>query len=80
MNAGAIDYVTTYSLYPTKDSKLKLDLEILKEDNHIYPEDIKDKSCVGFSLIYYDDKDEKYVADSYINCEKYTTKGFSDYK
>lgn len=80
MNTGALDYVNSHSLYPVKDNKLKLDLEFLKEDNYVYEEDINDKSCVGFSLVHYDDKEEKYVINSYINCDKYTTEGYSDYK
>lgn len=80
MSSGALDYVNSHSLYPVKDNKLKLDLELLTEDNYVYEEDINDKSCVGFSLVHYDDKDEKYVVSSYINCDKYTTDGYSDYK
>ena len=42
--------------------------------------ELTDKSCSGFSLVYYDDVSEKYVTNSYINCSKYTTDGYSDYK
>lgn len=80
MNVGALDYVETYSLYPVKGNKLKLDLEFLEENNYVYSEDIKDKTCAGFSLVHFDDEEEKYVISSYINCDKYTTEGYSDYK
>lgn len=80
MNEAALDYVNSYELYPTKDSKLKLDLSVLKDFNYIYEEEIADNSCEGFSIIYYNDIDEKYVVSSYVNCDRYTTKGFSDYK
>ncbi len=80
MNASALDYVESNELYPVSGSKLKLDLEVMKEYNYIYEEDIADKSCEGFALVYYDDIDEEYVVDSYINCNKYTTKGYADYK
>ena len=80
MNASALDYVETNELYPVIGSKLKLDLEVMKEYNYIYEEDIADNSCEGFSLVYYDDIDKEYVIDSYVNCNKYTTKGYADYK
>lgn len=80
MSAGALDYVKTYRLYPVKENKLKLDLEFLREDNYVYSKDIKDKSCRGFAMVYYNDNDEQYVVDSYIDCNKYTTKGYNDYK
>ncbi|MGN1371880.1 MAG: hypothetical protein ACI4XM_06380 [Candidatus Coprovivens sp.] len=80
ISSGALDYVTSNSLYPVKENKLKLDLDFLREDNYVYDSAIKDNSCTGFSLVYYDDKNEDYVVNSYINCDKYTTKGYSDYK
>ena len=80
MNAGVLDYVETNSLYPVKDNKLKVDLEFMLEENYVYAKELTDKSCSGFSLVYYDDVSEKYVTNSYINCSKYTTDGYSDYK
>lgn len=80
LNAGALDYVETNSLYPVKDNKLKLDLEFLLEDNYVYAEDVKDKTCSGFALVHYNDETKEYVVSSYINCEKYTTEGYNDYK
>lgn len=80
MNEVTIDYVQTYQIYSGYDNKLKLDLEVLKEENLISDEDIADKSCEGFSIVYYDDIEAEYRVDSYINCSKYTTEGYSDYK
>lgn len=80
MNNGALDYVKTNELYPGKDNKLKLDLDFLLEDNYVYEDEVKDKSCYGFALVHYNDEEEDYVVSSYINCDKYTTEGFSDYK
>lgn len=80
MDVAALDYVESNNLYPTKDSKLKLDLNVLRDYNYIYDDEITDNTCKGFSMIYYDDIDEKYVVDSYVNCDKYTTKGYGDYK
>ena len=80
MNEAALTYVQGYSLYMSKDNRLNLNLEVLKKEKLIDDEDISDKSCEGFSLVYYDDLNAEYVVDSYINCDKYTTEGYSDNK
>lgn len=80
MNDATIDYVQGYRVYRGYDNKLKLDLEVLKEEKLITDDDIADKSCEGFSIVYYDDIDAEYHVDSYINCSKYTTEGYNDYK
>ena len=41
MNASALDYVESNELYPVSGSKLKLDLEVMKEYNYIYRHDIQ---------------------------------------
>lgn len=79
MNVSALDYVESNKLYPVKDNKLKIDLNLLKDYNYIYSSDITDKSCEGFSVVYYNDIKKEYVINSYINCDNYTTKGYSDY-
>lgn len=80
MNDAATLYAQGYQLYVSKDNRLTIDLEVLKSESLLDEEDIVDKSCEGFSLVYYDDLEAEYVVDSYINCEKYTTEGYSDYK
>ncbi len=80
MNSAVLSYVEENEYYPPKDNKLKLDLDFLLEENLVYSEEIKDKSCRGFTLAHYDDKNSKYVVNSYINCDKYTTEGYEDYK
>lgn len=80
MNEAAVTYVQGYQLYMSKDNRLNLNLEVLQKEELITNEDISDKSCEGFSLVYYDDLNAEYVVDSYINCDKYTTDGYSDYK
>lgn len=118
MNEETLNYVKENSLYMSKDNKLKIDLEVLKEEMHMANSlDISDTckencfndydvfankgecdgfclleyskskddyliedTCEGFSLVYYDDVAEEYVVSSYINCGKYTTKEYSDYK
>lgn len=80
MSDSALDYVKTNEFYPTEDSKLKVDMHVLIDYGHMYEEDIVDKSCSGFSIVYYDDKEEDYRVESYLNCKKYTTDGYNDYK
>lgn len=77
---ATLDYVKSNEIYPTKDSRLNVSIEALKDYGFLYEDSIKDKSCQGFGRIYYDDEKEDYVVDAYINCKKYTTKGYSDYK
>ena len=45
----------TFDDGPSKDVTPQI-LDILKEENLISDEDIADKSCEGFSIVYYDDK------------------------
>lgn len=80
MNKSAIDYVETNDIIPNEENKLKLDLNVLKDFNYIYDDVITDPTCEGFSVVYYNETEEAYIAKSYINCKKYTTKGYSDYK
>ncbi len=80
MNSAVLSYLEENEFYPSKDNKLKLDLDFLLEENRVYAEEVKDKSCRGFTLSHYDDKNSKYVVNSYINCDKYTTEGYEDYK
>lgn len=79
MDAATLDYVETTSLYPTKDSKAKIPMESLVLDNYLYESDIADKSCTGYSIVFYNGDDKVYSIESYINCDKYTSKGYNDY-
>lgn len=80
MNASTLDYVKSNELYAVSSNKLKLDLNVLLDYDYLYEDAISDKTCEGFSLVYYDEEKEDYDVDSYINCDKYTTSGYSDYK
>lgn len=79
MDAATLDYVETTGLYPTKDSKAKIPMESLVLDNYLYESDIADKSCTGYSIVFYNGDDKVYSIESYINCDKYTSKGYNDY-
>ena len=80
INYATSVYVREKALYPLQENKLKLDINVLIDENLMYDDDIKENKCEGFSVSYYDDKKEDYVINSYINCKKYTTRGYSDYK
>ena len=80
MNISALDYVKSNEIIPGEENKLRLDLNVLVDFNFLYEEKVFDKTCEGFSLIYYHETEEDYKISSYLKCKKYTTKGYSDYK
>ena len=80
VNDAALKYVNKNEIYVSKENKLILDIEILQKEKYITNNDFKDKSCEGFSVIYYDDLQEEYKIDSYLNCKEYTTENYWDYK
>ena len=80
VNDAALKYVNKNEIYVSKENKLILDIEILQKEKYITNNDFKDKSCEGFSVIYYDDLQEEYKIDSYLNCKDYTTENYWDYK
>ena len=75
---ATLDYVKSNNVYPTEAKPVKLSLDMLKLDNYIYESDITDKSCKGYSTVYYDDEHYDYKVKSYINCDKYTTDGYKN--
>ncbi len=80
VNNAALRYVQNYNIYPTRDSKLNISLEVLKDLNLISQKDVgNDNTCKGYSILYYDDENESYVSKSYINCNKYTSDEYFDY-
>lgn len=79
MTEAVLDYVKTEEIYPVKDSKANIPLESLLLGNYLYKSDVADDSCKGYSIVYYNGDEEQYVVESYISCDKYTTKYYSDY-
>lgn len=79
MTEAVLDYVETEGIYPVKDSKANIPLESLLLGNYLYKSDVADDSCKGYSIVYYNGDEEQYVVESYISCDKYTTKYYSDY-
>ena len=80
INEAALKYVEVNEIYPSRDNKLKLDVEVLKDLNYVTSKEIDDDTCEGYSLVYYDDESDSYTSKTYINCKKYTTTDYFDYK
>lgn len=80
MNDAAVNYLREYKLYPLSTNKEKIDLQLLLNFSTLSEADIFDDTCVGYSIGYYDEDSEDYVAKSYLNCKKYTTEGYSKNK
>ena len=41
-------------------------------------ENVANKTCNGFAVVYFNEEEEKFESKGYINCKKYTTKGYKD--
>lgn len=80
ISAAALSYVKDNNIFTTIDKKIIVDLAVLKSENYISDTTISDESCDGFSVIYYDDAKSEYIVDSYLNCKRYTSKYYWDYK
>lgn len=80
INDAAIKYVNDNGYYSTRENKLKVDLAELKDANLITEKDLPDNTCVGYSLTYYNDEDDIFTSSTYINCKKYTSEDYYEYK
>ena len=74
LNVAVVDYVTDKGLYGTKDQKLRISIDELIDEEYFSADDLKDKTCTGYSLIYYEN--DAHHADSYLLCKNYTTDGY----
>lgn len=80
MNVATLKYVKENEVYPAKGNKLNLDLQFLTDEGYIHESEIKDKTCSGYSNVYYDDVKKNYVVKSFLKCRKYKTAEYDDYK
>lgn len=80
LSAATLRYVMDKKIYATIDKKITVDLAVLKEEKYLSTIAIDDNTCDGFSVVYYDDDKSEYVIDSYLNCKRYTSKYYWDYK
>ncbi len=77
---STLRYVKKNEIYPVKESKLKLDINELDEFGGLERQELDEKKCVGFTMTYYDEETDEYIIKPYINCDKYTTKDYNEYK
>ena len=75
---AALTYVKENNIFPTKEKPIKISLDMLKSYDYLSSDDIDDKSCIGYSKVYYDDDHSDYKIKSYINCDKYTSEGYKN--
>ncbi len=87
VNEAALNYVKENKIYPLEDNKLILDINALIDNNYLSSKDIDDKTCEGFAVIYVkgdvtveNEANAEFNINTYLNCDKYTTEGYSDYK
>lgn len=80
ISEAALKYIKDKNIYTTADRKIVVDLAILKEEKYVSSLQIDDDTCDGISVVYYDDQKDEYVIDSYLNCKRYTSKYYWDYK
>ena len=75
IKSATMEYVKDKELYGTIDKKLKITMDELIFEGYLSEDDVKDKTCSGYSLAYYED--DKYYVDSYLLCKNYVTEGYS---
>ncbi len=73
---ATLNYMKNSELYPNSSNKLKVDLTMLREQKIISDDVVPDKTCRGYSLVYYMEEEEKYSVESFLNCKNYTTKDY----
>lgn len=78
MNEATLQYVSEKEIYPTNYKPLNISLDTLVDFKYFDEKILDDKICKGYSSIYYDDMDEEYVVNSYLNCSNYTSKGYEE--
>lgn len=80
ISEATLKYIKDKNIYTTSDKKIIVDLAVLKEENYVSSLQIDDDTCDGISVVYYDDQKDEYVIESYLNCKRYTSKYYWDYK
>lgn len=86
---GTMSYVTESNVYPTVENKAYIPLESLILGNHVDESKFLDKVdkdkdgkkdlCKGYSIVYYNGEEEQYSVETFVSCNKYTSKYYNDY-
>ncbi len=78
LSEATLSYVTKQELYPNVGKKLRVDMNLLIDENYLSEAYVTDKTCIGYSIVYYNEEKGEYKIDPYINCKHYTTKNFAE--
>ena len=73
---AALTYVEEQEIVNTPGKKLKIEMNQLIDFNYVMDSEITDKTCKGFTIVYYNETEDRNVANSYINCKHYTTEDY----
>ena len=86
---ATLNYVTNENVYPTKENKAYIPLESLIVGNYaskkVFTDNVdrdkdgNDDLCKGYSVVYYNGEEEQYSIESFVSCDKYTSKYYNDY-
>ena len=86
---ATLNYVTNENVYPTKENKAYIPLESLIVGNYaskkVFTDNVdrdkdgNDDFCKGYSVVYYNGEEEQYSIESFVSCDKYTSKYYNDY-
>lgn len=77
---AAQEFVKKEELYSSANQRLNVDMNVLLDNGFLDSSKVTDKTCNGYASIYWNEKKEEYVIESYINCKRYTTDGYKENK
>ena len=69
-------YAKDNNIYASKNNPLKIDVELFKDNSKIKKTKLYNSQCSGYIKIYYNDKKNKNIAKTYLNCKKYITPNY----
>ena len=71
-------YAEDKGIYGSIENNEKIELDVLIDNSYMSRSEISDKTCEGFAVVFYNEDEEHVDTKAYINCKKYTTKGYKD--
>jgi hypothetical protein len=75
---AGLKYAEDNLIFASEEEKTKIEMELLIDRSYMFKENVANKTCNGFAVIYFNEEEEKFESKGYINCKKYTTKGYKD--
>ena len=76
---ATLTYVSRNEIYPNVSNKWKVTIDQLKELKYITDSEITDKTCKGYSIIYYNENINDYVEQDDVLMTLYTNKEITDF-